>query len=86
MEQENTKKDQSLWAWVTELLKDERGNPNIKPLVALIGSLSLISPFLIGCFTVLHPNMDSRLIDAILIITLTAMGGDTVDKFSLKKS
>lgn len=69
--------------WVLELLKDERGGVSIKPVIALLGALSL-------CFGMLATGINDNIkpsdaiVNAIMIITGIGMGADTMDKFSLK--
>lgn len=65
--------------WITDLFKDERGLTSVKPLIAFIGTL-----FLCGTMCVPNFNPSSELINAVMIITIVGMGGDTIDKFSLK--
>ena len=72
--------------WVLELLKDERGAVSIKPLIALIGSLILCASMISGFFVEKQIIPSDTLINGIVFITIAAMGGDTIDKFSYKKT
>lgn len=71
--------------WVIELLKDERGSTSIKPLIALIGSLILCGSMISGFFIDKTVIPSDTLINGIVFITIAAMGGDSIDKFSYKK-
>jgi hypothetical protein len=67
--------------WLIDLFKDERGSTSIKPVISLIGTT-----FLCICTTIsnkFHPA--DNLINAVLAITLAALGSDSLDKFSFKK-
>jgi len=72
--------------WVIELLKDERGATSIKPVIALIGGLILCGALVLTFFMKNAHVPSDTLINAVVFITIAAMGGDTVDKFSFKKT
>jgi uncharacterized membrane-anchored protein len=67
--------------WVIDLFKDERGSTSIKPVLAFIGSMFLYITMILS--HKFHPA--DNLVNAIMIITLTALGADSADKFSFKK-
>jgi hypothetical protein len=69
--------------WIIDLFKDERGLTSIKPVIALIGAISL-------CLTMeasaIWPNFkpNDDIIYAVVAITIASIGGDVADKFSHK--
>ena len=69
--------------WIIDLFKDERGLTSIKPVIALIGAVSL-------CLTMeasaIWPNFkpNADIIYAVVAITIASIGGDVADKFSHK--
>lgn len=75
----------TLKQWLLDLFKDERGSTSVKPFIALLGTLSFIAALIINLITHNPHTVDNNIIDAIVAITIVAMTGDTVDKFSLKK-
>lgn len=70
--------------WVIDLFEDERGSVSVKPLIAFIGTIFLCATLLINSLTHAGFCPSDAIIDAVLIITVIGMGGDTVDKFSFK--
>jgi hypothetical protein len=64
--------------WVIDLFKDERGSISVKPVIALLGTLAL-AVVLVGKITVAD-----NAINAVMILTIAAIGGDTADKFTKK--
>jgi hypothetical protein len=70
--------------WILDLFRDERGGTSIKPLVALLGALTLCFSMLINVLYGKEWQPSERLIEAVLIMTLGGLGGDTWDKFSIK--
>jgi hypothetical protein len=70
--------------WLTDLFLDERGGTSIKPVVGLLGSLFLCITLAVNVVLAGEFQPNERLIDAVLLMTLGAMGGDTWDKFSTK--
>ena len=68
--------------WIIDLFKDERRSTSVKPVIAIIGALFLCITMAINSVShaEFHPNRD--LIDAVVLITAIALGGDTMDKFS----
>ena len=64
--------------WVIDLFKDERGSISVKPVIALLGALAL-AVVLVGKIAV-----PDNSINAVMILTIAAIGGDTADKFTKK--
>ena len=64
--------------WVIDLFKDERGSISVKPVIALLGAIAL-AVVLIGKIAV-----PDNSINAVMVLTIAAIGGDTADKFSKK--
>lgn len=71
--------------WLIELFKDERGVTSIKPIVAMIGMLVLCASLIIYLISGGVVKIPESIINAIMIITIAGMGGDSIDKFSFKK-
>lgn len=69
--------------WLDKLLKDERGEPSVNPLISLLGTSCLIICLFVNLFVHITPSQ--LLVDAIVIIICVGMGSNTVDKFSFKK-
>lgn len=86
MELEDIEKNKKVTfkAWVIELLQDERGGTSIKPVIALIGSLTLCTMMVINAVLKSTFNPSTALVDAVMIITCIGMGADSLDKFSFK--
>jgi hypothetical protein len=72
--------------WILDLFRDERGGTSIKPLVALIGALTLCLAMVINVLYGKEWQPSDRLIEAVLVMTLGGLGGDTWDKFSTKNT
>ena len=70
--------------WIIDLFKDERGAVSVKPVIAFIGTLFLCVSMLINSFYKAGFSPASELINAIVVITISGMGADTLDKFSKK--
>lgn len=71
--------------WIIDLFKDERGLASIKPVIALIGTIFLCVTMAINSLSQKNFNPNSDLVYAVMAITISGMGADTLDKFSLKK-
>lgn len=75
----------TLKQWLIDLFKDERGVTSVKPFIALLGVTALIIAMIINLVNHNTNTVDGNLIDAVVVVTVVAMTGDTVDKFSLTK-
>jgi hypothetical protein len=73
------------YIWLSELFQDERGHISIKPVIALMGSVFLCSIMLLGAVYQTEFKPAEYIVNAVMVITIMGMGGDTIDKFSLKK-
>lgn len=71
--------------WLIALFKDERGEPSIKPVIALIGTIFLCITMTINSLSQKDFNPNPELVYAVMAITVAGMGSDTLDKFSFKK-
>jgi len=71
--------------WIIALFKDERGEPSIKPVIALIGTVFLCVTMTINSLSQKAFNPNAELVYAVMAITIAGMGSDTLDKFSFKK-
>lgn len=74
----------SFKSWVIELFEDERKHTSIKPIIALLGSLSLCIIMIIDATMKGGFTPSTSLIDAVMIITSIGMGADSLDKFSFR--
>ena len=81
----NMKRKLTFWGWIGELFEDERGRVSIKPVIAFMGATFLCATMLIGAVWQKEFKPADYIVNAVMIITVMGMGGDTVDKFSLKK-
>ena len=71
-------------AWLKELFEDERQHTSIKPVIALIGALTLCVMMVINAVLKTAFNPSTALVDAVMIITSIGMGADSLDKFSFR--
>jgi hypothetical protein len=67
---------------LVNLLSDERNSISHKRVIAILGSLCLFISLLLNIILKMHPS--DKLVDAVLYLTLFAMGYTTIDKFSKK--
>lgn len=68
-----------------EMLKDERGQVSIKPVIAFLLSITLAVTLVINT---IHPKEfqpADALIWGIVSVVIAAIAGDTTDKFSFKE-
>jgi hypothetical protein len=71
-------------SWIKDLMKDERGAASVKPVIAVIGTLFLCGSLVYSLISKTPVTFSDVIINAIVIVTLAGMTGDTVDKFSVK--
>jgi hypothetical protein len=71
--------------WVIDLFKDERGTISVKPVIAFVGAMFLCITMILNSFSHAEFAPSPELVNAVMIITGSGMGGDTFDKFSSKK-
>jgi hypothetical protein len=64
--------------WLQGLLKDEKGTPSSKRFIGIVAGLSLCISLFINLFTE-HP-VDANLINAVAILSFSALGLASVDK------
>lgn len=72
--------------WIIELFKDERGSTSVKPVIAFMGALFLCATLTANSFSHKDFKPSDTLVNAVLIMTIAGIGGDTWDKFSKKKT
>lgn len=68
--------------WAQGLLKDEKGTPSSKRFIGIIAGLSLCVALFINLFTE-HP-VDSNLVNAVAVLSFSALGLASVDKIWAK--
>lgn len=74
-----------LTQWLLELFRDERGAVSVKPVIGVFGALTLMIALAINILSFKSIAPDGNLIDAIVVITIAGMTGDSIDKFSFLK-
>lgn len=72
--------------WVLDLFKDERGSTSMKPVIGLFLALCLGGTLLANSFTHGDIKPSDSLVEWVAITLIAMVAGDTVDKFSKKKS
>ena len=70
--------------WLANLLSDERGSVSTKRVIALLSALFICITLLANSFTHQEIAPSDKLVDAVMVICVAAMGTTTIDKFSQK--
>jgi uncharacterized membrane protein YvbJ len=70
--------------WLSNLLADERGSVSTKRVIALLSALFICITLLANSFTHQEIAPSDKLVDAVMVICIAAMGTTTIDKFSQK--
>jgi hypothetical protein len=70
--------------WIANLLSDERGSVSTKRVIALLSALFICVTLLANSFTHQEIAPSDKLVDAVMVICIAAMGTTTIDKFSQK--
>ena len=70
--------------WLANLLSDERGSVSTKRVIALLSALFICVTLLANSFTHQEIDPSDKLVDAVMVICVAAMGTTTIDKFSQK--
>ena len=70
--------------WLANLLSDERGSVSSKRVIALLTALFICITLLANSFTHQEIAPSDKLVDAVMVICIAAMGTTTIDKFSQK--
>jgi hypothetical protein len=70
--------------WLANLLSDERGSISTKRVIALLSALFICITLLCNSFTHQDIAPSDKLVDAVMVICIAAMGTTTIDKFSQK--
>jgi hypothetical protein len=70
--------------WLANLLSDERGSVSTKRVIALLTALFICITLLANSFTHQEIAPSDKLVDAVMVICVAAMGTTTIDKFSQK--
>ena len=69
---------------LVNLLSDERGSVSTKRVIALLSALFICVTLLANSFTHQEIAPSDKLVDAVMVICIAAMGTTTIDKFSQK--
>ena len=72
--------------WVIDLFKDERGSTSMKPVIGLFLALCLGSTLIANSFSHGDVKPSDSLVEWVAITLIAMVAGDTVDKFSRRKS
>jgi uncharacterized membrane protein YvbJ len=70
--------------WLANLLADERGSVSTKRVISLLSALFICITLLANSFTHQEIAPSDKLVDAVMVICIAAMGTTTIDKFSQK--
>jgi hypothetical protein len=70
--------------WLANLLSDERGSISTKRVIALLSALFICITLFANSFTHQEIAPSDKLVDAVMVICIAAMGTTTIDKFSQK--
>jgi len=70
--------------WLANLLADERGSVSTKRVIALLSALFICITLLANSFTHQEIAPSDKLVDAVMVVCIAAMGTTTIDKFSQK--
>jgi uncharacterized membrane protein YvbJ len=70
--------------WLANLLSDERGSVSTKRVIALLSALFICITLLANSFTHQEIAPSDKLVDAVMVVCIAAMGTTTIDKFSQK--
>ena len=68
--------------WIKNLLSDERGSISTKRLIALISAFFLCVTLFANSFSHQEIAPSDKLVDAVMVICIAAMGTTTIDKFT----
>jgi hypothetical protein len=71
--------------WLSEVLKDESGNPSSKRVVGVICALTLCVTMYSNSFTEAHFAPSRELVDAVALLAFGCLGLSSVDKIWGKK-
>jgi hypothetical protein len=71
--------------WLSEVLKDESGNPSSKRVVGIICALTLCVTMYSNSFTEAHFAPSRELVDAVALLAFGCLGLSSVDKIWGKK-
>lgn len=71
--------------FIISLFKDERGQISMKPVIAILGTIAIITSLIIDVLSKVNLSISEAIIYGLVTIILAAMGTDTMDKFSFKK-
>jgi len=70
--------------WLANLLSDERGSVSTKRVIALLSALFICVTLLANSFTHQEIAPSDKLVDAVMVNCIAAMGTTTIDQFSQK--
>jgi hypothetical protein len=71
--------------WLSEVLKDESGNPSSKRVVGVICALTLCVTMYSNSFTEAHFAPSRELVDSVALLAFGCLGLSSVDKIWGKK-
>ena len=71
--------------WFKRLFTDDKGIPSSKRFVGIVGALLLFVTMFVNSFTHQDVAPSGSLVDAVLILSLGALGLTSADKFAKNK-
>jgi|TARA_B110000977_G_C10648752_1_gene327063 hypothetical protein len=66
--------------WVSQILRDERGNPSSKRVVGVLAGLSLCVTLILNQFTDIATAPSDALVNAVAALAFGALGLSSADK------
>lgn len=71
--------------WISNLLKDEKGNPSSKRVVGILCAFTLCVTMYHNSFSPLETAPSTTLVDAVALLAFGCLGLSSVDKFTNNK-
>lgn len=72
--------------WISELFKDEKGNPSSKRFVGILCAITLCITLYHNSFYPLSSAPSSDLINAVALLAFSCLGLSSIDKFTHTKT
>ena len=72
--------------WISELFKDEKGNPSSKRFVGILCAITLCITMYHNSFSPLDTAPSTALVDAVALLAFSCLGLSSIDKFTHTKT
>lgn len=72
--------------WISELFKDEKGNPSSKRFVGILCAITLCITMYHNSFSPLDTAPSTALVDAVALLAFSCLGLSSIDKFTQNKT